>query len=113
MNMATMTLIVQGASLSTILDSIVAGVQTNWLLRLSEQSTERDILMRHQELGAVLSDKDFARAIARMRELGGRCEAKLYPGLSHEDLIATFSPLFRKKAPVLSDVSAFLHRNLG
>jgi len=48
-----------------------------------------------------------------MRAVGGRCEAKLYPDLSHEDLIATFSPLFRKKAPVLADATAFLHRELG
>jgi hypothetical protein len=50
---------------------------------------------------------------ARMRELGGRCELRLYEGLSHEDLIATFSPLFRSKAPVLADLSGFLRRGLG
>ncbi|RYE84513.1 MAG: alpha/beta hydrolase, partial [Hyphomicrobiales bacterium] len=48
-----------------------------------------------------------------IKAVGGRCEARLYPGLSHEDLIATFSPLFRKKAPVLDDAAAFLHRELG
>lgn len=49
----------------------------------------------------------------RMKAVGGRCEAKLYPGLNHADLLATFSPLFRKKAPVLDDATAFLHRELG
>lgn len=49
----------------------------------------------------------------RMKAVGGRCEAKLYPGLNHADLIATFSPLFRKKAPVLDDATAFLHGELG
>ncbi|HYD26387.1 alpha/beta hydrolase [Brevundimonas sp.] len=49
----------------------------------------------------------------RMTAVGGRCEAKLYPGLNHADLIATFSPLFRKKAPVLDDVVAFLGRELA
>jgi acetyl esterase/lipase len=48
----------------------------------------------------------------RMTAVGGRCEARLYPGLNHADLIATFSPLFRKKAPVLDDVVAFLRREL-
>ena len=67
----------------------------------------------HGTADVIVHDEDTVLLEARMRELGGRCEAKLYPGLSHEDLIATFSPLFRKKAPVLSDVSAFLHRNLG
>ena len=49
----------------------------------------------------------------RIRAVGGRSEARLYPGLNHADLIATFSPLFRKKAPVLDDVTAFFHRQLG
>jgi len=48
-----------------------------------------------------------------MRAVGGRSEAKLYPGLDHADLIATFSPLFRKKATVLADVTGFFHRQLG
>lgn len=64
--------------------------------------TDDDVV--HAEDTTILCD--------RMRAVGGRCEAKLYPGLNHADLIATFSPLFRKKAPVLADVSAFLHREL-
>ncbi len=67
----------------------------------------------HGTADVIVHDEDTVLLEARMRALGGRCEAKLYPGLSHEDLIATFSPLFRKKAPVLADVSAFLHRALG
>ena len=67
----------------------------------------------HGTTDTVVHDEDTVLLEARTRELGGRCEAKLYPGLRHEDLIATFSPLFRKKAPVLADVTAFLHRTLG
>ena len=67
----------------------------------------------HGTADVIVHDEDTILLEARMRELGGRCEAKLYPGLSHEDLIATFSPLFRKKAPVLADVSAFFHRVLA
>ena len=67
----------------------------------------------HGTADVIVHDEDTILLEARMRELGGRCEAKLYPGLSHEDLIATFSPLFRKKAPVLADVSDFFHRMLG
>ncbi len=44
---------------------------------------------------------------ARLRELGVPVERKLYEGLNHADLIATFSPLFRNKAPVLADVAGF------
>ncbi len=67
----------------------------------------------HGTADVIVHDEDTILLEARMRALGGRCEAKLYPGLSHEDLIATFSPLFRKKAPVLADVSAFFHGQLG
>lgn len=67
----------------------------------------------HGTADVIVHDEDTILLNAKMRELGGRCEAKLYPGLSHEDLIATFAPLFRKKAPVLADVSAFFHRELG
>jgi hypothetical protein len=35
------------------------------------------------------------------------------PGLDHADLIATFSPLFRKKATVLAEVTEFFHRQLS
>lgn len=61
----------------------------------------------------VVHDEDTTILCERMTAVGGRCEAKLYPGLNHADLIATFSPLFRKKAPVLDDVTAFLHRELS
>jgi acetyl esterase/lipase len=67
----------------------------------------------HGTADAVVHDEDTVILNQRMQDVGGRSEAKLYPGLDHADLIATFSPLFRKKAPVLDDVSAFLHRELG
>lgn len=61
----------------------------------------------------VVHAEDTTILCDRMRAVGGRCEAKIYPGLSHQDTIATFSPLFRRKAPVLADATAFLHRVLG
>ncbi|MDQ8030080.1 MAG: alpha/beta hydrolase [Brevundimonas sp.] len=67
----------------------------------------------HGTADTVVHAEDTTILCDRMKAVGGRCEAKLYPDLSHEDLIATFSPLFRRKAPVLEDVSAFFHRELG
>lgn len=61
----------------------------------------------------VVHAEDTTILCERMTAAGGRCEATLYPGLNHADLIATFSPLFRKKAPVLDDVSGFLRRELA
>ena len=71
------------------------------------------IWLAHGTDDTVVHDDDTVILDQRMRAVGGRSEAKLYPGLNHADLIATFSPLFRKKAPVLDDVSRFFHHQLG
>ena len=67
----------------------------------------------HGTEDVVVHAEDTTILCERMRAVGGRCEAKLYPGLDHADLIATFSPLFRNKAPVLDDATAFLRRELA
>ncbi|MCA0366571.1 MAG: alpha/beta hydrolase [Proteobacteria bacterium] len=71
------------------------------------------IWLGHGTADTVVHDEDTVILDQRMRAVGGRSEAKLYPGLDHADLIATFSPLFRKKATVLADVTGFFHRQLG
>jgi acetyl esterase/lipase len=71
------------------------------------------VWLGHGTADVTVHDEDSILLDARLRALGARSELKLYPGLTHEDLIATFSPLFRKKAPVLPDVSAFFHQALG
>jgi acetyl esterase/lipase len=67
----------------------------------------------HGTADVTVHDEDTLLLNARMKAVGGKCEMTLYPDLSHEDLIATFSPLFRKKAPVLDDVTTFLQRELA
>lgn len=67
----------------------------------------------HGTADRVVHAEDTVILCDRMRAVGGRCEARLYEGLSHADLIATFSPLFRDKAPVLRDATDFLHRALA
>lgn len=67
----------------------------------------------HGTEDTVVHDDDTVILNDRMQALGGRSEAHLYPGLNHADLISTFSPLFRKKAPVLDDVTAFFQRELA
>jgi acetyl esterase/lipase len=71
------------------------------------------IWLGHGTADVVVHAEDTTILDERMRAAGGRSEAKLYPGLDHADMIATFSPLFRKKATVLSDVTGFFHRELG
>ena len=68
--------------------------------------------LAHGTADEVVHDDDTLILNDRMHAVGGRSEAKLYPGLNHADLIATFSPLFRKKAPVLDDLADFFHRQL-
>lgn len=67
----------------------------------------------HGTADSVVHAEDTTILNGRMRAVGGRSEVKLYPGLDHAGLIATFSPLFRKKAPVLDDVATFFCRELG
>ena len=67
----------------------------------------------HGTADEVVHAEDTTILCQRLRAAGGRCEAKLYPGLNHADLIATFSPLVRSKAPVLDDVTAFFRRELA
>lgn len=71
------------------------------------------IWLGHGSADTVVHAEDSIILDRRMREAGGQSELKLYPGLNHADLIATFSPLFRRKAPVLDDIAGFLHRRLG
>jgi acetyl esterase/lipase len=40
-------------------------------------------------------------------------EVKIYPGLSHADVVVALSRMFRGKAPVLDDMTAFLHAHAG
>ncbi len=67
----------------------------------------------HGEPDVIVESVDSTILTDRMRAVGGRAEAKIYPRLNHADTVAVFSPLFRSKAPVLADMAAFLHRELG
>lgn len=70
------------------------------------------IWLGHGTADVVVHDEDTRLLDAHQRAVGGRSEAKLYDGLDHADLVATFSPLFRRKAPVLADVTGFFRRSL-
>lgn len=71
------------------------------------------IWLGHGVQDRVVHAEDTEILRDRLKALGAPVEAKLYAGLSHADLIATFSPLFRRKAPVLDDLSGFFRRRLG
>jgi acetyl esterase/lipase len=56
------------------------------------------------------NSEGLGRKLARA---GVASEVKIYPGLSHADVVVALSRLFRGKAPVLDDMSAFLHAHAG
>ncbi len=71
------------------------------------------IWLGHGTADVVVHAEDTEILRDRLTAVGAPVEAKLYPGLDHADLISTFSPLFRNKAPVLGEVSDFFRRRLG
>jgi acetyl esterase/lipase len=71
------------------------------------------IWLGHGTADVVVHAEDTEILRDRLTAVGAPVEARLYPGLDHADLISTFSPLFRNKAPVLGEVSDFFRRRLG
>lgn len=47
---------------------------------------------------------------AAVRAAGGQVETKIYPHIGHVALMLALSPVFRGRAPVLADVTAFARR---
>lgn len=67
----------------------------------------------HGALDTVVSPRTTRNLCRRLREAGGRCESRVYDGLSHEGLIATSSLIADPRATALSDVAAFFGRTLS
>jgi acetyl esterase/lipase len=57
----------------------------------------------------VVDPGDSTRLAERVREVGGRAEAKIYPSMTHRLLLGVFAGPFRFMAPVLKDAVAFMH----
>lgn len=70
------------------------------------------IWLGHGARDVVVHDEDSILLDHALKQAGAASDLRLYPDLDHADLIATFSPLFRGKAPVLADLTGFLHRRL-
>jgi acetyl esterase/lipase len=71
------------------------------------------VWLGHGTADVVVHDEDSILLDRALKQVGARSELRLYEGLNHADLIATFSPLFRRKASVLNDLASFLHREIG
>ena len=57
--------------------------------------------------------RNSIRLAEALRADGDSVELKAYEGLNHVDMVTALSKPFRDKAPVLADMMAFLHAQLG
>lgn len=71
------------------------------------------VWLAHGQRDVTVHAEDSELLAAAIERAGGRAELKLYPDLDHASTLAAFSPLFRGRAPVLADLTDFLHRTLG
>jgi acetyl esterase/lipase len=56
----------------------------------------------------VVDPANTLRLAARIRTLGGRAEFRLYPGVGHGGAVAALSRIFRRRAPILADIAAYV-----
>jgi acetyl esterase/lipase len=69
------------------------------------------LLLLTGDADTVVKPRNSTSLNARMTELGGQSELKIYPGVDHADIIMAISRPFRAKAPVTADVTGFIRAN--
>lgn len=57
--------------------------------------------------------RNTASLAERLRAARVPVQERVYPGLDHADTLLSLSVTFRRKAPVLAEMSAFLHQHAG
>ena len=71
------------------------------------------IFLAHGDKDTLVYPKNTLALAAALSRAGDTVEVKIYPGLSHADLVLALSRPFRGKAPVLADMTAFLKAHAG
>ncbi|MEQ4598291.1 MAG: alpha/beta hydrolase [Methylobacteriaceae bacterium] len=61
----------------------------------------------------VVRPRNTASLAARLRDARVPVQERVYEGLDHADTLLSLSVSFRRKAPVLAEMSAFLHQHAG
>lgn len=56
----------------------------------------------------VVDPGNTSRLAAAVRARGGEVSTRIYPGLGHVSLVTSIAGLFRRRAPVLDDIAAFV-----
>jgi acetyl esterase/lipase len=65
-------------------------------------------LLIHGTADETVYPRNSARLAAAWRKAGAPVELKLYPGVGHIDVVASFADLLHKRAPARTDVLAWL-----
>ena len=61
----------------------------------------------------VVRPRNTESLAGRLRTARVAVQERVYPGLDHADTLLALSVTFRRKAPVLAEMSAFLHQHAG
>ncbi len=65
-------------------------------------------LLMHSRADTIVGMKNARNLETKLKAAGTDVILKTYNGLSHQDMVAALSVPFRKKAPLLADIQAFL-----
>jgi acetyl esterase/lipase len=69
------------------------------------------LLLLTGDADTVVKPQNSLSLNAKMSELGGTSELKIYRGTDHAEIIMAIARPFRKKAPVIDDVLGFMQAN--
>jgi acetyl esterase/lipase len=67
------------------------------------------VLLLHGDGDSRVKPRNSRKLAGLLRAAGSEVRLKLYPGLGHVGILAALAMPFRRRAPVLADVSAFAH----
>jgi len=66
------------------------------------------LLLLTGDADTVVKPRNSTSLQAKMDNLGGKSELKIYAGIDHADIVMAISRPYRSKAPVLADVTDFI-----
>lgn len=66
------------------------------------------MLLLAGDADTTVQARNTSSLAARIGELGGPVESRVYPGVGHIGIVTAFAPLFQGNAPVLDDVWRFI-----
>jgi acetyl esterase/lipase len=66
------------------------------------------MLLLTGDIDTVVKPRNSKILAAKIKELGGKADLKIYPKVDHADIVMAVSRAFRNKAGVLTDVTGFI-----